>query len=126
MTGVVGDFGNGRSDFGDFLRIHNLRIDLCRFQFAVAEEFRHGVDFRAERELQHGERVAAAVEPDMLRNARFQTPLAQGEVVPCGVFQSGEDPLVGLAALAHVAHGLAGNVEVFQPFGLFLPEDDVR
>ena len=60
----------------------------------------------------------------MLRNARFQTLFAQGKVVPCGVFQPGEDPLVGLAALAHVAHGLVGDVEVLQPFGLLLPEED--
>ena len=70
--------------------------------------------------------MSSAVERDMLRNARFQTPLAQGEVVPCGVFQPGEDPLIGFAALAHVAHSLVGDVEVFQPFGLFLPEDDAR
>lgn len=70
--------------------------------------------------------MSCRVERDMLRNARFQAPFAQGEVVPCGVFQPGEDPLVGLAALTHVAHGLACDVEVFQPFGLFLPEYDAR
>ena len=70
--------------------------------------------------------MSSAMERNVLRNTRFQTPLAQGEVVPCGVFQPGEDPLVGLAALSHVADGLAGDVEVFQPFGLFLPEDDAR
>lgn len=70
--------------------------------------------------------MSGRVERDMLRNTRFQAPLAQGEVVPCGVFQPGEDPLVGFAALAHVAHSLVGNVKVFQPFGLFLPEDDAR
>ena len=68
----------------------------------------------------------AKVKRNVLRNARFQAPFAQGEVVPCGVFQPGEDPLVGFAALSHVADGLAGDVEVFKPFGLFLPEDDAR
>lgn len=92
----------------------------------MAEEFRHGVDFRTELELQYGERVPSAVECNVLRNTRFQTSFAQGEVVPCGVFQSGENPFVGFAALSHVAHDLAGNVEIFQPFGLFLLEYDAR
>ncbi len=70
--------------------------------------------------------MSSAVEGDVLRDARLHAPFAQREVVPGGVFQPREDPLVGPAARPHVAHGLLGDVEVLQPAGLLLAEDHAR
>ena len=66
------------------------------------------------------------MEGDVLRDARLHAPFAQREVVPGGVFQPREDPLVGPAARPHVAHGLLGDVEILQTAGLLLAEDHAR
>lgn len=104
--------------------LDNVRIYLSSAQFRVAKQPRQAIDIHTSGKLNHCEGVACTVESDVFCDASVHRPAGEFHVVPGGILQSFKHALSPIFGKAHEFNGSAIQIEVLQPFGLFLTKDE--